>query len=83
MVRGILSKRILSFGNIYISDKESSKVKELHKKFGIHVSTNEEVVKRCKLIIIAVKPQDSKKLLKSISDKFDSKQHILLQVNID
>lgn len=77
LARGILSKKILPFNNIYISDKDSSRVKALYREFGIHRGGNEEIVKRCNFIIIAVKPQDSRPLLTSISNELDSSKHLI------
>ena len=77
LARGILSKKILPFNSIYISDKDSYKIKGLYKKFGIRVSTNKEVVKKCNFIIIAVKPQDSKELLRSISNELNNSKHLI------
>ena len=77
LAKGILSRRILPFNNIYISDKDSYKIKGLYKKFGIHVSTNEEIVKKCNFIIIAVKSQDSRVLLRSISNELNSSKYLI------
>ena len=55
IARSLLSKKILPFNSIYVSDKETGKTKELHRKFGIRVVTNEEIAKKCDIIIIAVK----------------------------
>jgi len=77
LASGILSKRILPFNNIYISDKDSYKIKGLYKKFGIRISTNEEIVKKCNFIIIAVKPQDSGALFMSISNELNNSKHLI------
>ncbi|UCD55583.1 MAG: pyrroline-5-carboxylate reductase [Candidatus Omnitrophota bacterium] len=77
LARGVLSKKILPFNNIYISDKDLHKIKELYKKFGIRVSANEELVKKCNFIIIAVKPQDSKILFRSISGELNNSKHLI------
>ncbi|MGB2705379.1 MAG: pyrroline-5-carboxylate reductase [Candidatus Omnitrophota bacterium] len=77
LVSGILSKRVLSFSNIYVSDKDSPKTRALYKKFGIRMGTNEDVVKRCNIIVIAVKPQDSRGLLVSISNYLDNSKHLI------
>ena len=77
LARGIVSKKVLPFNAIYISDKEQQKTKELYKKFGIRVATNEEIAKKCNFIIIAVKPQDSKKVLTSISGALDLSKHLI------
>lgn len=77
IARGILSKKVLPFNNIYVSDKDSSKTKALHKEFGIRVGTNQEVLKKVNIIILAVKPQDFKNLLKVIRDEIDGSKQIV------
>lgn len=77
LAEGILSKKILPFNSIYVSDKEVQKTKPLHRKFGICVCTNEELAKKCDLIIIAIKPQGHKALLASISEEFAGSKHLI------
>jgi len=77
LARGILSKRILPFNHIYASDKDAAKTKALYKKFGVHIDSKEEVVKKSNFVIIAVKPQDAKKVLPSISGELDNKTHLI------
>ena len=77
LAEGIISKRILPFNRIFISDKDFHKTRKLHKKFGVRVSTNEEIAKGCDFIIIAVKPADSKKLLTGISAELNNKKHLV------
>jgi len=74
---GILSRRIFSFGNIYVSDKDSARTRALYRKYGIRVGTNEDVAKKCDIIIIAVKPQDAATLLASIADHLDDSKHLV------
>ena len=77
LAEGVLSKKILPFNNIYISDEDANKVKVLYRKFGIRVATNEEIVKKCDTIIVAVKPQDYKSLISSIRDGLDQAKHLI------
>jgi len=77
IARGILSKKVLPFNNIYVSDKDSNKTKALHKKFGIRIGTNKEVLKKTNIIILAVKPQDLKKLLKNLIEEINNSKQIV------
>lgn len=77
IARGILSKKILPFNNIYVSDRDPSKTKALHKEFGIRLVTNEDATKKASFLIIAVKPQDHAGLLKSLSGQLDNKKHLI------
>lgn len=77
LARGILSKRIFPFKNIYVSDKDPLKTKELYKKFGINVATNHTIAENCNCIIIAVKPQDSEELLSFLSGALTRDQAVI------
>ena len=77
LARGIVSRKVLPFNAIYISDRDPQKTKELYKKFGIRVGTNEEIAKKCNFIIIAVKPRDFKRVLTSISGALDPSKHLI------
>ena len=77
LAEGIISKRILPFNRIFISDKDSHKTKKLNRKFGPRVSSTEDIAKNCDFIIIAVKPQDSKKVLARIRENTDAKKHLV------
>ena len=77
LAKGILSEKILPFNNIYISDKDADKIKPLYKKFGIRVTGNEDLVKKCNFIIIAVKPQDAVLLLGSIAPELNQSKHLI------
>lgn len=77
LARGILSTRLSQFNSIYISDKDSGRTRALSKKFGMRVSANNEAVKKSNFIIIAVKPQDAKRLLASISKDLDQSKHLI------
>ena len=77
IARGVISEKILPFNNIYVSDKDSQKTRLLHRKFGIRVATSEEVAKKCDYIIIALKPQDAKKVMALISKEFGPSKHLI------
>jgi len=77
IANGILSGKIVTFSNVYLSDKDSYKVKELNKKFGARVSTNEEISKKCNYIIAAVKPQDAEKVFRAIQNNLDNTKHVI------
>ncbi|MBN1354358.1 MAG: NAD(P)-binding domain-containing protein, partial [Candidatus Omnitrophica bacterium] len=77
LARGIISKRILPFNHIFISDRDPSKVKELYKKFGISVASNQDVTKKCDFVIIAVKPQEAGTLISSIAAELNTHKHLI------
>ena len=77
LTRGILSKRILPFNNIYVNDRDQQKTRELYRKFGIRVTDAQELVRRSNFIIVAVKPQDAGRILGSIAKDLDSAKHLI------
>ena len=77
IAKGVLSKKILPFNSIFISDKDASKVRGLYKKFGIRLGANKEIAKKCDFLIIAVKPQDGRALLTSIAGELDNSKHLI------
>ena len=77
IAKGVISEKILPFNNIYVSDKFAAKTKELHRRFGIRLGTNEEIAKKCEIIIIAVKPQEFKALASSVSQLLSKTTHIV------
>ena len=77
IAKGILSKRILPFNNIYVCDKDSQKTKSLYRKYGIKLAQVDEVIKKCETVIVAVKPQDFKSLAGHISKNMVATEHII------
>ncbi|MBL7158273.1 MAG: pyrroline-5-carboxylate reductase [Candidatus Omnitrophica bacterium] len=77
LVEGVISKRILPFNRIFISDKDPHKTKRLNRKFGPRISSTEDIGKNCDFIIIAVKPQDSKNVIAKISENLSARKHLV------
>ena len=77
LVKGMLAKGAFSFRNISVHDKEKNKTKGLCKRFGIRVLPLKELIEKCSVIIIAVKPQDSKDLLPQISGRLKEYKHLV------
>jgi len=74
LLRGLIIKKYASKGNIFCFDKDKKKLRSLRLKFGINtLSSNAEVVQKCAVIILAVKPQDLGKLIKGLSCSFQGK----------
>ncbi|MBL7092180.1 MAG: pyrroline-5-carboxylate reductase [Candidatus Omnitrophica bacterium] len=59
LLRGIIAKGYISKGNILVSDKDRKKAKLARLRFKVGVSgSNSELIKKCGVIICAIKPQD-------------------------
>lgn len=73
MIKGLLSAGFIEAKNIDVSDPIASRLEFLHSEYKIKTTTdNREVVQKCDIIILAVKPQAVKKVLRGISDLVDS-----------
>jgi pyrroline-5-carboxylate reductase len=73
MIKGLLSAGFIEAKNIDVSDPIASRLEFLHSEYKIKTTTdNREVVEKCDIIILAVKPQSVKKVLRGISDLVDS-----------
>jgi pyrroline-5-carboxylate reductase len=77
LARGIASKKVFPFNNIYVSDKERGTMREINRKFGLRISTNGEIARKCATIIVAVKPQDAKRLLSSIAKELSESSYVI------
>jgi len=77
LAEGIVSKKVLPFNNIYISDKQAQKTKALNRKFGIRMSSNSDIVKKANVIVLAVKPQAAVEVLSSLESLIDAQKHII------
>ncbi len=67
IARGMVEKGILKGNAIFLHDKDIEKAAALAKETGARQEELSALVSGCGLVIIAVKPQDSEILLKSIS----------------
>ena len=57
IIEGILKKEVISPENIYVYDIDSNKLSTITNKTGvIPVESNIDLVRNCKVLIIAVKP---------------------------
>ena len=77
LAKGIISKKILPFNRIFISDKDSHKTKALNRKYGALVVSNKELAHKSDFIVIAVKPQDSRQILAEIKDDLSNHKHLI------
>lgn len=80
VIRGLLYKKAVTAGHIYISDRIGEKCVSLAEKWKVNKAPrNTGLVKLCDVVILAVKPQDSGDLLREIKDAF-SKEKICITI---
>ncbi|MCQ9208277.1 MAG: NAD(P)-binding domain-containing protein, partial [Omnitrophica bacterium] len=59
LLGAIISKKYTTRSNIFCSDKDKFKLKSVRAKFKVNASaSSRDVVKKCAVIILAIKPQD-------------------------
>ncbi|MBN1871320.1 MAG: pyrroline-5-carboxylate reductase [Candidatus Omnitrophica bacterium] len=78
IARGIVDSKLIGNADIYAFDIDRDKVSYLSGELGIKsAGTSEELIDCCNNIIIAVKPQDIKDLLKEVWHVLDSSKLII------
>ena len=71
ILRGIMEEKILKEKDIFVFDIDKTKLKNLRVNKG---KDNKEVVENSDIVIIAVKPKDSKDVLEEIKDSLTSEK---------
>lgn len=81
ILNGILSRKMVSPEQIYmINRKNNERLDFFHKNYGINTTRDYfEVVSNCKILVIAVKPQDIESLLFTLKD-LTTPEHIIITV---
>ncbi|HEY9164965.1 MAG TPA: pyrroline-5-carboxylate reductase [Candidatus Kryptonia bacterium] len=78
VIGGLLKAKLTSPKNIYASRRSAESLEELQKQFGIHTtSDNRKVARVSDILLIAVKPQNSKQVLSEIKDSVKPSQLII------
>lgn len=79
LLSGIIKASLIPNNDIYIFDTDSAKVDAVCSKYGINkASSNEELIKKCDVIILAVKPNVCESVLKPIGNLLKDK--VLLSI---
>lgn len=78
LISGWLANQSFKPENIFVSNRSPGKVKRLAEQFGIQdVATNEEVVDKSDVIILAIKPQDLTMAIEPIASAFQSSHTVV------
>lgn len=64
---GIAKSGLINKDDIFVSDHDEAKAKNLAKTYGIKVSDNEKIACECDICVIAVKPDIALKVMKAIA----------------
>ena len=79
LVKGLLHAKLVDPAHLVVSDVKEDRLRSLHETHGIVTTLdNAELVAKCDVIVLAVKPQVIDKVLGSI--KVDPKRHLVISV---
>ena len=74
ILKGMLSSSLVKASNIFVSEPNKSRQTFLTNEFKVKaVKGNLDLVKKADVLIVAVKPQIIREVLKDIADQVDSK----------
>ena len=78
MINGLLSASFIEAKNVFVSEPSKAKRDTLHAEYKIKVSAdNRELVKKCDILILAVKPQIVQEVLVDIRSLVDSDKLVI------
>lgn len=78
MIRGLLETPFMTPQKIIVSNRSPGKLQKLKDQFGVGVATsNEELVERADIVVLAVKPQDLLLAIEPISQSFSDHQIVI------
>ena len=78
IIQGWLKEGVVAPGEIFVSNRTEGKLKKVVEQFGVNAcATNEDVVDRSDVVIVAVKPQDFDVAIEPIASSFDKDQVVV------
>ena len=78
MIRGLVSTSVIDSKSLFVSDPVNEKLEKLKNDYKISVAKdNIELVQKCDVIILAVKPQSVNDVLNGIQDKVTEKKMVI------
>lgn len=78
MIRGLVSTSVIDSQNLFVSDPVNEKLEKLKNDYKISVAKdNIELVQKCDVIILAVKPQSVSDVINGIQDKVTEKKLVI------
>ncbi|MDP7551825.1 MAG: pyrroline-5-carboxylate reductase [Nitrospinaceae bacterium] len=78
MVNGLITASFIEARNILVSDPISERLEYMHSEYKVRTtSDNRELVQKSDILVIAVKPQSVKKILKNFADLVDGEKLIV------
>ncbi|MDP7556748.1 MAG: NAD(P)-binding domain-containing protein, partial [Nitrospinaceae bacterium] len=78
LVKGLITSSFIEAKNIFVSDPIQERLGFLHKEYKIKaIADNRELVQKCDILILAIKPQVVRKVLENFSDLVDGHKLVI------
>jgi len=78
LVKGLLNAKVVPPANVIVSDVKADRLKFLHDTHGVTTTQdNHELVKKCDVVVLAVKPQVFDKVLDAVGGDFRPDQLLI------
>lgn len=78
IISGWLAQGLVTPGEIFVSNRTQGKLQRLAEEHKVNVcATNEELVDKCDVVILAVKPQDMEAAVEPIASSFNEDQIVI------
>jgi pyrroline-5-carboxylate reductase len=78
LIDGWLKKQLVAPANIFVSNRTPGKPQKLKDQYGVQIcATNEEIIDKCDVVILAVKPQDMIAAIEPLTSAFGAHQIVI------
>jgi pyrroline-5-carboxylate reductase len=80
MIKALVDSKTVEPGNLFATNRSFGNLKKVEELYGVRpLSTNEELVDTCDIVVLAVKPQDLAQVLEPIASSFHN-GHLVISV---
>lgn len=80
IITSLLQSQTLPKENIYLSNRSEKKLQKVAKELGVQaVASNEELIEKCHVVVVAVKPQDLNEAIEPIASSFTN-NHVVISL---
>lgn len=81
IIKGVLSANLYNSKEILVSDINENRLVELNKQLGISTTlNNDNVLNKCKVVLLAVKPQHLNNVLGQINNSLPNKEKLIISI---
>ncbi len=78
IINSLINAKVLPVTNIFITNRTEKKLHRVAEELGVQaLSSNEELIEKCDIVILAMKPQDLAEAIEPISSSFDESNIVI------